>query len=60
MEYEIDPVRQAIADSWPNSIDDSSARKEWGWQPKHDLKSMTTEMLKEIATKLQGEIKVTH
>jgi nucleoside-diphosphate-sugar epimerase len=60
MEYEIDPVRQAIADSWPNSMDDSSARKEWGWQPKHDLKSMTTEMLKEIATKLQGEIKVTH
>lgn len=60
MEYEIDPVRQAIADSWPNSMDDSSARKEWGWQPKHDLVSMTTEMLKEIATKLQGEIKVTH
>ena len=53
-------VDVAIADSWPNSMDDSSARKEWGWQPKHDLKSMTTEMLKEIATKLQGEIKVTH
>jgi len=60
MEYEIDPVRQAIADSWPNSMDDSAARKEWGWKPEYDLKSMTTEMLKEISAKLQGEVKVTH
>lgn len=60
MEYEIDPVRQAIADSWPNSMDDSAARREWGWKPEYDLKSMTSEMLKEISAKLQGEVKITH
>ncbi len=60
MEYEIDPVRQAIADSWPNSMDDSAARTEWGWKPQFDLSAMTAEMLKEISRKLQGEIKVTH
>ncbi len=60
MEYEIDPVRQAIADSWPNSMDDSAARMEWGWKPQFDLSAMTADMLKEISRKLQGEIKVTH
>lgn len=59
MEYEIDPVRQAIADSWPNSMDDSAARTEWGWKPQFDLSAMTADMLKEISRKLQGEIKVT-
>jgi nucleoside-diphosphate-sugar epimerase len=38
--YEVDPVRQAIADSWPNSLDDSVARKEWGWKPEYDLASI--------------------
>ncbi len=37
--------RQAIADSWPTSLDDSAAREEWGWSPAHDMASMTTEML---------------
>jgi nucleoside-diphosphate-sugar epimerase len=37
--------RQAIADSWPASIDDSAAREEWGWRPSYDLKSMTEDML---------------
>jgi len=37
--------RQAIADSWPRSIDDSAAREEWGWQPQYDLARMTTDML---------------
>ena len=40
--------RQAIADSWPKSIDDSAARKEWGWKPGYDLKSMTEDMLKNL------------
>jgi nucleoside-diphosphate-sugar epimerase len=43
--YEIDPIRQAIADSWPDSLDDSAARREWGWNPKYDLEAMTKDML---------------
>lgn len=45
--YEPD-FRQAIADSWPNSIDDSAARNEWGWKPQWDLTSMTEDMLKHL------------
>jgi len=45
--YEPD-FRQAIADSWPKRIDDSAARKEWGWQPSFDLPSMTIDMLKHL------------
>lgn len=37
--------RQAIADSWPASIDDSTARSDWGWMPKYDLRKMTEDML---------------
>lgn len=52
MSYDVDPVRQAIADSWPNSLDDSVARNEWGWKPTYDLKSMTKDMLEKLAKKL--------
>ncbi|WP_456400831.1 L-threonine 3-dehydrogenase [Mesoaciditoga sp.] len=52
IEYDIDPVRQAIADSWPNRIDDSAARAEWGWKPEYDLESMTTDMLEKLSSKL--------
>jgi len=45
IDYKIDPVRQAIADSWPNWMDDSAARDEWGWDPEYDLASMTEDML---------------
>ncbi|PKN26134.1 MAG: UDP-glucose 4-epimerase [Deltaproteobacteria bacterium HGW-Deltaproteobacteria-22] len=45
MDYQIDPVRQGIADSWPNHMDDSAAREEWGWSPKYDLVSMTADMI---------------
>lgn len=44
--------RQAIADSWPQSIDDSAARKEWGWEPDYDLDKMTRDMLKNLRIKL--------
>lgn len=46
--YEPD-FRQAIADSWPASIDDSSAREEWGWKPDYDLAAMTVDMLAALA-----------
>jgi nucleoside-diphosphate-sugar epimerase len=42
--YEPD-FRQAIAESWPRSIDDSAAREEWGWAPDYDLAAMTIDML---------------
>lgn len=44
MSYQPD-YRQAIADSWPQSIDDAAARADWGWQPKYDLESMTKDMI---------------
>lgn len=52
MDYDVDPVRQAIADSWPDSLDDSAARSEWGWKPEYDLASMTEDMLKKLKVKL--------
>ena len=50
--YEVDPVRQAIADSWPDSMDDSCAREEWGWKPTYDLDSMTRDMILHLKEKL--------
>ena len=50
--YEPD-YRQAIADSWPESIDDSAAREEWGWNPGYDLSRMTEDMLAVLQKRLQ-------
>lgn len=52
MRYEVDPVRQAIADSWPDKMDDSCAREEWGWTPAYDLESMTLDMIEALRKKL--------
>ena len=46
MTYDVDPLKQSIADSWPNYMDDSAARSEWNWKPEYDLQSMTVDMLK--------------
>ena len=48
MEYDVDPLRQAIAESWPNSLDDTCARQEWGWKPEYDLDAMTQDMLAKL------------
>ncbi len=50
--YDVDPVRQAIADSWPDKMDDSCARAEWDWKPDFDLKTMTEDMLLHLKEKL--------
>lgn len=52
IDYRIDPVRQAIADSWPQSLDDRAAREEWGWEPRYGLAAMTREMLQQLGRKL--------
>jgi nucleoside-diphosphate-sugar epimerase len=52
LSYEVDPVRQAIADSWPNSIDASAAAEEWGFKAQYDLGSMTADMLEKLKVKL--------
>ena len=52
MEYKVDPLRQAIAESWPNSLDDTCAREEWGWKPEYDLDAMTRDMLAKLKDKL--------
>jgi nucleoside-diphosphate-sugar epimerase len=46
--YEVDPVRQAIADSWPDSVDDRAAREEWGWKPSFDVSTMIDDMLEHL------------
>lgn len=52
MVYDVDPLKQGIAESWPNSMDDSCARKEWDWKPSFNLDSMTKDMLEKLAIKL--------
>jgi nucleoside-diphosphate-sugar epimerase len=54
--YKVDPVRQAIAESWPNNMDDSTAREEWGWKPEYDLATMTKDMLEKLSAKLEIKI----
>ncbi|HDP95853.1 MAG TPA: L-threonine 3-dehydrogenase [Candidatus Aminicenantes bacterium] len=51
--YEVDSMRQAIADSWPDRMDDSAARQEWGWTPEYDLESMTADMIQTLTPRLK-------
>ena len=51
MEYKEDPLRQAIAESWPDSLDDTCAREEWDWKPEYDLEKMTIDMLSHLKEK---------
>ena len=52
MEYQVDPLKQSIAESWPDIMDDSCAREEWGWQHEYNLREMTKDMLEKLAVKL--------
>ncbi len=52
IDYDVDPMKKAIAESWPNSMDDSAARTEWGWEPEYNLEAMTKDMLKVLSNKL--------
>lgn len=53
MDYDVDPVKESIARSWPNSLDDTCAREEWGWRPEFDLDAMTRDMITNLCEKLQ-------
>ena len=55
MIYDVDPLKERIAESWPNQMDDSAARNEWGWAPQYDLDSMTRDMLEKLSVKLLGQ-----
>ena len=52
MEYEVDPLRQKIAESWPNSLDDTCARNEWGWKPEFNLDEMSKDMIDRLRERL--------
>jgi nucleoside-diphosphate-sugar epimerase len=52
IDYDIDPMRQKIADSWPRRLDDSAAREEWGWHADYDVVSMTRDMIQQLSQKL--------
>jgi len=52
MVYDVDPLKQAIAESWPNKMDDTCARQEWDWSPRYGLDEMTKDMLSQLKLKL--------
>lgn len=51
VDFQIDELRQSIADSWPNSMDDSCARSEWDWKPEYDLRAMSEDMIATLRKK---------
>ncbi len=56
LDYKVDPIRQAIADSWPNSLDSSAAQEEWGFSATYDLDKMTMDMLDKLQEKLSHKV----
>ncbi len=53
LSYDVDPVKKQIADTWPDNMDDSCAREEWGWKPEFDLEKMTDDMLAKLKVKFE-------
>ena len=58
--YTPDPIRQAILDSWPKAIDDSAARRDWGWKPRYDLDGMTDDLLPRVQRMLELNAVLSH
>lgn len=58
MSYDVDPVRQAIANSWPNSIDSTAAMKEWGFKSNYTLEKMTIDMLEKLQCRLDRKVTI--
>ena len=56
MTYNVDPLKQSIAESWPDSMDDSAARSEWGWKPQYDMAAMTRDMLDKLTQRLNSPL----
>lgn len=55
LDYNVDPVRQAIANEWPDSIDATAAREEWGFDVQYDLNHMTDDMVSKLMEKPQAD-----
>jgi nucleoside-diphosphate-sugar epimerase len=53
IDYEVDPVRQAISESWPRAIDDGAARAEWDWNPRYDMAATVEDMLAKLGARLK-------
>jgi len=53
MDYDVDPIRQGIAETWPNNMDDTAAREEWGWDPKYRLPEMVSDMVEKLSARLK-------
>ena len=54
--YDVDPMRQSIADSWPRRLDDSAAREEWGWAPEYDAHTMVADMIRQLSSTIGAEM----
>ena len=51
--FDVDPVKAAIADSWPDYMDDSCARAEWGWNPVWNMEKMVPDMIEKVSAKFR-------
>jgi nucleoside-diphosphate-sugar epimerase len=55
IDYQVDPLRQAIADTWPRAVDAGAAREDWGFAPKFDLAAMTHDMLAQLRARIAAQ-----
>jgi threonine 3-dehydrogenase len=58
--YQPDPLRQGILDSWPRALDDTCARRDWGWAPRYTLDQMTEDLVPKIRELLSGGARLAH